>query len=225
MKKITIGFDVYGTLVDPLAMSQFLHELIGDESKRFAEIWRQKQIEYTFRRGLMDRYQNFDVCTQQAMQYVMEFMGVSFSSMEKNNLLNLYKTLQPFPDVVPALKELKQNSFILVAFSNGVQSTLKALLSNAKLFEYFADIVSVDAIQTFKPNPKVYEYLTTQTKSDLSNCWVISSNPFDVIGGKSAGLNAAWIQRDAQNIFDPWEYEPDLTVKDLIEFSQQLIQS
>ena len=225
MKKITIGFDVYGTLVDPLEIGQHLYELFGERSKQFAVIWRQKQLEYTFRRGLMDRYQDFDVCTQQALQYTMKDLGINFSSTEITGLLDLYKTLQPFPDVIPALKKLKNSNYSLVAFSNGVKSTLNTLLSNAKLFKYFADVISVDAIQTFKPNPKVYKYLATQTKTDLSNCWVVSSNPFDVIGGKSAGIHAAWIQRDINNTFDPWEYEPDLKAKDLIEFSQQLIQN
>ena len=222
MKKITIGFDVYGTLVDPLEMSQYLHKLIGEKSKLFAEIWRQKQLEYTFRRGLMNRYQDFDVCTQQAMQYAIEYFDVSLSSEEQNNLLSLYTTLQPFSDVEPALKTLKQNNYVLVAFSNGIPSTLKALLSNAKLFDYLEDIVSVDELRTFKPDPRVYEYLVIKTGADLANCWVVSSNPFDVIGGKSAGLKTAWIQRDTSNIFDPWEYKPDITAKDLIEFAAHL---
>lgn len=222
MEKLTIGFDVYGTLVDPLEVSHYLHNLIGEESKQFAIIWRQKQLEYTFRRGLMNRYQNFDNCTQQAMQYAMEYLGVHFSSAEKNNLLNLYETLQPFVDVLPALKALEQSNHTLVAFSNGVESTLRTLLSNASLIDYLTDIISVDELRTFKPNPKVYEYLATKTGVDLTNCWVVSSNPFDVIGAKSAGLCAAWIQRDTNNIFDPWDYRPDITAKDLIEFTAQL---
>ena len=123
---------------------------------------------------------------------------LSFSSNEKDNLLDLYSNLKVFPDVVPALELLKQSNHTLVAFSNGVESTLKTLLSNAGLIDYLTDIISVDELQTFKPNPKVYEYLATKTGADPTNCWVISSNPFDVIGGKSAGLNTAWIQRDPE---------------------------
>ena len=99
---------------------------------------------------------------------------------------------------------------------------MRTLLTNANLLVYLEDILSVDTLKTFKPNPKVYEYLATQTKSELSNCWIVSSNPFDVIGGKSAGINAAWIKRSSQNIFDPWEYEPDITAKDLLEFYEKL---
>ncbi len=222
MKKLTIGFDVYGTLVDPLEVSSYLHKLIGDKNKLFAEVWRQKQLEYTFRRGLMNRYQDFDICTQQALHYTMEYLKVKLSNDEKNNLLDLYSNLKVFPDVVPALELLKQSNHRLVAFSNGVESTLKALLSNAGLIDYLAEIISVDELQTFKPNPKVYNHLASKTDADPANCWVISSNPFDVIGAKSAGFNAAWIQRDPSNIFDPWEYAPDITAKTLIEFSIQL---
>lgn len=222
MKKLTIGFDVYGTLVDPLEVSSYLHKLIGDKNKLFAEVWRQKQLEYTFRRGLMNQYKNFDICVQQAMQYAMDCLDVSFPSNEKDNLLNLYSNLKVFPDVVPALKLLKQNNNTLVAFSNGVESTLKTLLSNASIIDYLTDIISVDKVQTFKPSPKVYEYLASKTGADPAKCWVVSSNPFDVIGSKSAGLNAAWIQRDPGNIFDPWEYTPDITAKDLIEFAAYL---
>ncbi len=222
MKKLTIGFDVYGTLVDPLEVSSYLHKLIGDKNKLFAEIWRQKQLEYTFRRGLMNQYKNFDICVQQAMQYAMDCLTVSFPNNEKDNLLNLYSNLKVFPDVIPALKQLKQNNHTLVAFSNGVESTLKTLLSNASLIDYLEDIISVDELQTYKPNPKVYEHLATKTGAKLKNCWLVSSNPFDVIGAKSAGLRAAWIQRDLSNIFDPWEYTPDITAKDLIEFAAYL---
>lgn len=222
MNNLTIGFDVYGTLVDPLEMSQYLNSLIGEKANEFAVVWRQKQLEYTFRRGLMQSYQNFDVCTEQALKFAMQVLDVEIENENQSNLLSLYTKLQPFPDVVPALKKLKQSDCILVAFSNGVESTLKTLLSNANLLDYLEDIVSVDALRTFKPNPKFYEYLAIQTKSKLSNCWVVSSNPFDVIGGKYAGINAAWIQRSYQNIFDPWEYNPDITANNLLEFCKVL---
>jgi len=222
MNNITIGFDVYGTLVDPLEMGKYLNSLIGKKSNDFAVVWRQKQLEYTFRRGLMHNYQDFDVCTQQALKFTMKFLDVEIENKDQKILLSLYTKLQPFTDVVPALKKLKQSNCILVAFSNGVESTLRTLLSNASLLDYLEDIVSVDSLRTFKPDPKVYEYLAIRTKSELSNCWVVSSNPFDVIGGKSAGINAAWIQRSNQNIFDPWEYNPDITANSLLEFIKYL---
>ena len=222
MKKITIGFDVYGTLVNPIEVSSYLHVLIGNKNKLFAEIWRQKQLEYTFRRGLMNQYQNFDICTLHAMQYTIDLLNVNLTNHEKENLLKLYTNLKLYPDVLPALEALSQSSYTLVAFSNGVKPTLKTLLSNANVLDHLEDIISVDELRTFKPNPKVYKYLAKKTGAESANCWVASSNPFDVIGAKCARLNAAWIQRDPSNIFDPWEYAPDITVKDLIEFASHL---
>ncbi len=218
-EKLTIGFDVYGTLVDPFDISVNLQKLIGKKAEPFAEIWRQKQLEYTFRRGLMNRYENFDICVQQAMQYTIEYLNVSLTSNEKNCLLDLYSNLKAFPDSVSALELLKKSNHTLVAFSNGVKSTLQTLLSNAGLIDHISEIISVDELQTFKPNPKVYELLATKTNSEPTNCWIISSNSFDVIGGKSAGLSTAWIQRDSSNVLDPWGYTPDITIKNLIEFA------
>ncbi|MGH1538042.1 MAG: haloacid dehalogenase type II [Gammaproteobacteria bacterium] len=222
MRKLTIGFDVYGTLVDPIEISNYLQNLIGNKSNSFVEIWRQKQLEYTYRRGLMKRYQNFDVCIQQAMQYTMKYLDISLSEKETTSVLNLYKTLHPFSDAAPALQLLEKNNYTLVAFSNGTPSTLTPLLANANLLDYLEDIISVDTLQTFKPNPKVYEYLATKTDNKPEYCWLVSSNPFDVIGAKAVGLKTAWIQRNPSNIFDPWDYTPDITAKNLIEFVEYL---
>ena len=222
MAKLAIGLDVYGTLVDPIEIHQQLRKTVGEKARLFAQIWRQKQLEYTFRRGLMDCYQNFDVCTQQALRYTAQYLGIRLSALEKAELLDLYEDLQPFSDVVPALKILKQKRHTLVAFSNGVRATLKTLLTNAKILYYLEDIVSVDELHTFKPSPKAYEFLAAKTASDLDSCWVVSSNAFDVIGAKSSGLNAAWIQRDTNNILDPWECSPTLTVKNLMQFANQV---
>lgn len=222
MRNLTIGFDVYGTLVDPLKLNIAIKKIIANNSDLFAKLWRQKQLEYTFRRGLMGNYQNFDVCTKHALQYAIDYFGINVSNKEKNILLSYYKTLQPFADAIPALKCLKENNYKLVVFSNGIASTLKTLLTNAKLLKYIDKIISVDEIQTYKPNPKVYEYLASETDTNLSNCWVVSSNSFDIMGAKSAGLNAAWITRNKSNILDPWEYKPDIITKDLIELSNYL---
>ena len=188
-----------------------------------AVLWRQKQLEYTFRRGLMRRYENFDICTLQAMQFAMQTLDLNFSEEETNNLLELYLNLNAYEDVVPALEQLKNNGFMMVAFSNGLRASLETLLTNANIIEYLEDIVSVDEIQTFKPNPSVYQHLAARTNSELSNCWVVSSNSFDVIGGKSAGINAAWIQRDKKNVFDTWEYTPDIIANDLLELCNKLV--
>jgi 2-haloacid dehalogenase len=87
---------------------------------------------------------------------------------------------------------------------------------------YLDNVISVDDVKTYKPSPVVYQHLLAKTQSSKEDCWMISSNPWDVIGGKAAGLKAVWIQRDPAKIFDPWDVEPDIVVSDLIKLSQQL---
>ena len=104
-----------------------------------------------------------------------------------------------------------------MAFSNGTTKTVNQILSAAQLAGYFSQIISVDELRTFKPSPAVYAYLTRSVAADAKSVWLISSNAWDVIGAKSAGLRAVWVQRSSGQLFDPWGIEPDVTVKDLTE--------
>ena len=97
------------------------------------------------------------------------------------------------------------------------------LLTTAGIRNFFIDIVSVDDIKTFKPNPDVYHYFIEKTAASNSSTWLISSNPFDVIGAISAGWKAAWVKRSANVIFDPWGIEPSLVVNSLSELNEQIV--
>jgi len=217
-----IGFDVYGTLVDPLEMNQHLHRLVGDIADRFAQLWREKQVEYAWRRGLMQKYETFGVCTQQALLFTMQTLDVDLSKQEQEQLIEEYQNLQAFPDVVPGLSLLKARGNKLVAFSNGVEATVRTLLDRAGILPHLEGIVSVDDLKTFKPAPKVYAYLAHRLDRSMSETWLVSSNPWDVIGAKSAGLRVAWIQRQPNVVFDPWGIEPDLVVGNLEALSERL---
>ena len=217
-----IGFDVYGTLVDPLQLSVPLRQHVGDHADRFAELWRQKQIEYSFRRGLMRAYEDFDVCTQQALRYTLMALGIALGEEAQQQLLASYQRLELFPDVVPALRALKERGHRLVAFSNGVESSLRSLLTHAGAVEFLDDIVSVDDVRTFKPDPTVYHYLAERNGTRPEATWLVSSNAWDVIGAQSAGLRTAWVKRQAGTIFDPWGVEPELVVGSLAELAERL---
>src|SRR5262249_9981730 len=115
-----IGFDVYGTLVDPLAMRQHLRTHVGDAAERFATLWRETQIAYAFRRALMRRYVDFDVCTAQALAHTARTLGATLSENDQADLITRYRQLDAFPDAVPGLAALKKQGHTLVAFSNGV---------------------------------------------------------------------------------------------------------
>jgi 2-haloacid dehalogenase len=219
---IGIGIDVYGTLVDPLEMNVHLRPLAGAAAEKLAELWRTKQLEYTFRRASMGKYEDFDTCSRQALAFAFESFQIDLSTEDRERLINQYQSLRPYPDVVSGLQKLKDAGYQAVAFSNGVEATLRDLLRRSDILPHLRGIVSVDDLKTFKPAPQVYFYLAQRLGCANDDTWVASSNPFDVIGAKSAGLRAAWIKRKPDSSFDPWNIHPDLVARDLKDFAEQL---
>lgn len=212
---VTLAFDVYGTLVDTNGVVALLKGMLGDCAAEFAQRWRDKQLEYSFRRALMRRYQPFAVCVSQSLDYVDAAMATRLSVDQKQSLLLFFRKLPPFDDVEPALQALRENGIAMYAFSNGMQDAVEGLLEGAGICEYFDGVVSVDDVQSFKPDPAVYHHFLKRAGSAPENTWLISGNPFDVIGAKSAGLNGVWVQRSGTAGFDPWEFEADLVVDSL----------
>ena len=215
----TLAFDIYGTLIDTQGISQKLYDIIGNQATEFAQRWREKQLEYSFRRGLMRRYENFATCTAQALDYTDQAFGTKMSIADKQALMDAYKVLPAFDDVTQSLALAKKEGFRLFAFSNGNENAVEQLLQNAGIRQFFEGVISVDSLQTFKPNPDVYQYFLHSTNSQPENSWLVSSNPFDIIGAISAGMKAAWLQRNSDVLFDPWEITPTLTLKTLPQLS------
>ncbi|MBU1565800.1 MAG: haloacid dehalogenase type II [Proteobacteria bacterium] len=219
--KITLAFDVYGTLIDTNGVVAALQKLINDAEK-FSQTWRDKQLEYSFRRGLMQNYENFAVCTGQALDYTCAFHKVTLSDKQKAELLAIYRVLPAFSEVQEGLTKLKAAGFRLYAFSNGKADALEMLLSNAGIRDLFLGVVSVDDIKTFKPSPGTYCHFLRKAGATGCSAWLISSNPFDVIGAISAGMKSAWVRRSPEAIFDPWGIDPTITVSNLLELAARI---
>ena len=194
----------------------------GARAAAAAQLWREKQLEYTFRRALMRKYADFDVCTLQALRYVSAALGVSLDEAEEQALLLAYLHLPAFTDVRDGLAMLKRRGYRLVALTNGTLRSARRVLENAGVSEYLEDVLSVEPIATFKPDPAVYALLKKFSAGRAEPAWLVSGNPFDVIGAKAAGLHAAWLRREPQRSFDPWEFSPDLVVANLEELCQKL---
>lgn len=216
--KQTLAFDVYGTLIDTSAVFNSIHDMISNKADSFMALWRQKQLEYSFRRGLMRQHTNFSVCTRDALNYCCEVFNVSLSDAQKTSLLEEYTTLPAFPDVTDCLTQCREAGHNLYAFSNGSADTVKQLLDHTGIFTLFDGIVSTEEVHTFKPNPDVYQYFSKRTSSVIPATWLISGNPFDVMGARPCGWNAAWVQRSSESVFDPWdEFKPTVTIQSLAE--------
>ena len=217
----TIAFDVYGTLIDTDGVVSRLRECIGSQADVFSQTWRSKQLEYSFRRGLMRRYENFAVCTRQALDYCCVEYDVSFSEEQTDALLQSYRALPAFSDADESLVALNAGGHRLFAFSNGTSEAVEEVLHANGLREWFEGVVSCDALKTFKPNPDVYHYFMREA-GDSNDAWLISGNPFDVIGAVSAGMKAAWVKRSDRAVFDPWGIEPTVTVDTLSELCEKV---
>lgn len=218
----TLAFDVYGTLIDTSGVYNTLEKTVGSIAKPFMETWRNKQLEYSFRRGLMNKFVDFSICTKDALEYCCLFFEKNLTHEEKVQLMNAYKVLPAFEDVRPALLDLQQGSYHKFAFSNGSANAIATLLENAKITNLFNGAVSVEDTKMFKPNPVVYKHFNISTNSERSNSWLISGNPFDVMGAISYGMKAVWVQRSESTIFDPWGIEPTAIVSDLRELKSAL---
>ncbi|MGK0299080.1 MAG: 2-haloacid dehalogenase [Gammaproteobacteria bacterium] len=219
---ITLAFDVYGTLINTDGVLVELKQLIGEKAEEFSQTWRNKQLEYSFRRGLMQNYVNFSVCTSHALDFSCSYYNVAISKNQKDKLLGIYSVLPVFSDVEDSLSNLHKANFRLFALSNGTANAVDKLLVTANIRDCFLGIISVDELKTFKPNPAIYKYFLKKSVSIANDAWLISSNPFDVIGAISAGMKAAWLKRSDDMLFDPWDIQPTITVKTLSELEKEI---
>ncbi len=215
-----LAFDVYGTLIDPFSMEEHLRSSFGERAREASELWRGKQLEYSFRRALMNRYVDFNRCTEDALRFVFAQLGGSLSEVVSRSLMAQYLKLPAYGDAAAALEALAARGLRMVACTNGVEASVRQLLEHAGIFHRFSSIVSVDAVKTYKPDPAVYKFLASETGAPKENVWLISSNPFDIVGANACGLKTAWVRRDPKRAFDPWEYQPDITVSGLGELAK-----
>lgn len=221
---VTLAFDVYGTLIDTQGVTRSLAGMIGERSREFSLRWRDKQLEYSFRRGLMDSYQDFSQCTAQALEYCNQALKAGLSESQKEQLMLAYRGLPAFEDARAALEQLAPRGYRIYAFSNGRAEDVDGLLLQAGIRHWFRDIVSVDEIGRFKPDPRVYQHFLKRSDSSASDAWLISGNPFDLLGALNSGLNAAWVRRQPDAPFDPWGPQPSCQVSDLVQLAEELPQ-
>ncbi|MFN2332059.1 MAG: haloacid dehalogenase type II [Halomonas sp.] len=222
-----LAFDVYGTLIDTHGVVTELEARLaasgkGELAAEFSRRWRDKQLEYSFRRGLMGAYVAFGQCTREALEFTDRALQTRLADVDKEHLMAVYARLPAFAETASALERLARAGVRCVAFSNGTREAVEGLLEQAGIRKHFDEVVSVDEIKRFKPDPAVYAHLRNRLEVAPGDTWLISSNPFDVIGARHAGLHAAWVRRSLDAPFDPWGVEPDMTVADLDALVERL---
>ena len=217
----SLAFDMYGTLVDPMRIWKQLEHYIASDAQRIAEIWRQKQLEFTFRLTAMERYEDFEQVTRKALDFALVASGNSLETQQKNLLMAQYNDLERFADVESGLQRLKDAGYTMVVFSTGSPAMLSAIMRAANLERYCSGFVSVDEVKVYKPSPIVYKHVAKRLGRPIDEVRLVSSNPFDVIGAEAAGMRAAWVNRSG-GLFDTLAPMPQMVVKSLVELADML---
>lgn len=206
-------FDAYGTLFDVHAAVRKHAQTVGPDSAKLSEVWRTKQLEYTWTRTMMGRYLDFWDLTQHALDYAFEKFP-NANSDAKKALLDAYWELDCFEEVPAVLKALKEAGVRTGVLSNGSTGMLEAAVKSAGLTDVLDDVISVDKIKTFKAMPSVYQMVVDDYRIYPDAVSFQSSNRWDAAAAKSFGFRTVWCNRSNQ----PDEYQdmaPDLVLADL----------
>ena len=206
MKNIkAIIFDAYGTLFDVNSAAEKCKSKIGDKWESFANYWRKTQLEYTWLRSLMGRHKDFWQITEDSLDKSMQAFNIDTSM--KNELLNLYKILSPYPEVKETLEKLKEKKYKLAILSNGTPALLNELVKSNDLQNLFDDIFSIEEVKIYKPSSKVYDMPIKKYNIKKEEAAFLSANTWDVSGGGNYGFSSVWVNRN-NNIFDNLDYTP-----------------
>jgi 2-haloacid dehalogenase len=188
-----VVFDAYGTLYDVQSVAEITEEAFPGYGEMITQIWRIKQLEYSWLRSLMQRYRDFSVITRESLAYTLSILGLQYDDAIFERIMEKYLHLDLYPDALAALAALKDRK--LAILSNGSPGMLNALVANSGLDRMLDATISVDAKKVFKPSPDAYSLIETTLGVKSADALFVSSNPWDACGAKAFGLNVAWIER------------------------------
>lgn len=186
-------FDAYGTLYDVHSVSQITEIEFPDHGDLITQVWRLKQLEYTWLRAQMQAYRSFWDISRDSLEFTLKAIGLPTDPAVVERILDKYLHLDPYPDSLSALEALK--GVPLAILSNGNKEILDQLVANTGLDKRLNSVISVDKARTFKPNPAAYELVEKTLNVKPENVMFVSSNAFDATAAKNFGFQVAWIER------------------------------
>ena len=188
-----VVFDAYGTLYDIQSVAEITEQAFPRYGEIITQIWRIKQLEYSWLRSLMQRYQDFSAVTRDSLVYTLRVLGLRHDEAAFARIMDKYLHLDLYPDASAALSAMKDKK--LAILSNGSPDMLNALVANSGLDTMLDATISVDAKKIFKPSPHAYALIELTLGVAPREVLFVSSNPWDACGAKAFGLNVAWIER------------------------------
>jgi len=211
-----IAFDLYGTLLEVASVGRAATE-VAEEPAALVDLWRQKQLEYTWLRSLMGRYQDFWATTGDALDYALDRLGITVDPSTRAGLLDAWLTVRTYPEVADALAALAPRR--LAVLSNGNPDMLESALASGGIRDRFEHVLSVDEVGVYKPHPSVYELAVKAFALPAERILFVSSNPWDAAGARTFGFPVAWVNR-AGVPFERLGVTPDAVVADLAALAE-----
>jgi 2-haloacid dehalogenase len=208
----TVVFDAYGTLFDVQSLVAACERSFPRAGVRFCSLWRSKQLQYTWLRSLMGRYQDFEAITRDAALAAAATLSLEPNAHQLDSLLEAYRHLALFPDVTPALREL--SGLRRAILSNGSPGMLGALVQNAGISPFLDEVLSVDQVRVFKPHPAVYQLVCKVFAVPPEDIAFVSSNYWDIAGADAFGFRTYWVNRSASPA-EELAAQPTATLRDL----------
>ncbi len=210
----SVIFDAYGTLFDVNSAAEKCKDKIGNKWEDFANFWRTTQLEYTWLRSLMKKHKDFWGVTEDSLDKSIKVFNIDNSM--RDELLNLYRTLLPYPEVKEVLNNLKKKNYKLSILSNGTPDLLNKLVKSNDLGNIFDDLFSIEEVGTYKPDFKVYDMPIKKYQIKKEEVAFLSANTWDVSGGGNFGYNSIWVNRN-KAIFDNLDYKPKNEISNLTQ--------
>ena len=207
-----IVFDAYGTLYDVHSVQRRCESFFPGKGAQLSQLWRAKQLEYTWQRSLMRRYLPFSAVTREALAYASEALGLELTAERMEALMGEYLMLSAYPDVPQAMEKLRGRK--LAILSNGSPDMLEPLVAHSGL--KLDAVLSVDEVKVFKPAPEVYDIAVRRLQVRKESIGFVSSNCWDALGAAAYGFVSYWVKRSGQPL-DRLGVQPHRVVASLHE--------
>ncbi|MCM2306727.1 MAG: haloacid dehalogenase type II [Sulfuritalea sp.] len=190
-------FDAYGTLFDVSSVARGAQDALGDRWQALSDLWRTKQLQYTWLRGLGGHHADFWQVTGDALDFAMSTLGIQDDTL-RARLMDLYLRIAAYPEVPAMLAELKSRGIKLAILSNGTPRMLAAAVANSGIAQYFDAVLSVEQVGVFKPHPSVYGMAPKSLDVASEQICFLSSNGWDAFAAKAFGFRVLWCNRFGQ---------------------------
>jgi 2-haloacid dehalogenase len=208
-------FDAYGTLFDFASAAKGCRDVLGEAIDKLTALWRDKQLQYTWLRAVQGRHADFWQVTSDALDFTLETLALEQPGL-RDRLMNLYLTLEPFPEVPGVLERLKRSGLRTAILSNGSPTMLDAVVRASGLSAHFDAVLSVETVGVYKPHPKVYQLAVDRLGIPAAGISFQSSNAWDAYAASAFGMRVVWCNRYGQRP-ERLPGKPDRTVQSLAE--------